>query len=731
MERESFESDSTAKVMNERFVNIKVDREEHPGVDDIYMTAVQMLTGHGGWPMSVFLEPLELRPYWGGTYFPPTDRHGLPGFTRALEGMSEAWKDRRDDVLKQATGIAAAVRERLEADTTAVHIGRPQVSMAVQTLLTIFDRVHGGFSDAPKFPQPVYLELLLDVREKHADAAGREQIDGVIRQTLDKMALGGMFDQVGGGFHRYSVDRYWLVPHFEKMLYDQGQLLSVYARAARVYGDAFYARTAQRIAGYVLGEMTAAEGAFYTAQDAEVDGKEGLNYLWIPDQIEAVLGATDAAFAAGLYGTDVGPNFKDPHHPDEPERSVLRLADRPDKLAAGMGTTTEALLARIDECNRRLVEARKHRKQPRLDDKIVTAWNGLMIAGLAVAARELKRTAPELADSYARAALRAARWVSRNMQGVDGGLLRSVRAGTGHGHPGAIPAVLEDYASLALAMSELAHASTNEDREWCVTQASQLIADARRRFGDGRGGFFDTQQSESDLFVRARTTYDGAMPCGSSVMAVAQLRLGAASGERRYFAESSVVLASISNAIAESPIATANATRALLGVLNGHEQVLVEALIAAGAKQLPTGATPSAAGAIGKPAVEVYASEPAIEVGPEHPAELFIQMRIAPGHHINAADPGDSEIAESLMPLQVAVVNGTGIAVYADYPEGEPWGPDRIRVHSGTIEFRLAVEQTGDIAGTPRIAVAFQTCTETACEEPRVVELDVELKPLP
>jgi len=770
MERESFENEETARIMNERFVNVKVDREERPEIDDIYMVAVQMLTGRGGWPMSVFLEPTQLRPYWGGTYFPPRDMHGIPAFSRALESMSDAWRDRREDVLKQAEAIAAGIRDKIEPAQAAAHIGRPQVSMAVQTLLTIFDRVHGGFSDAPKFPQPVYLELLLDIRERTVEAAAKHAIDEVLRLTLDRMALGGMFDQVGGGFHRYSVDHHWLVPHFEKMLYDQGQLLSVYARASAVFGDAFYERIAARIIAYAERELLTPQGLFFTAQDAEVDGREGLNYLWLAPQIEAILGESEGTFINDLYGVASGPNFTDPHHPAEPARSVLFLHERCEKTAQRHGMTTADLLARVDRCNARLLAARDTRKQPRLDDKIVTAWNGLMLSGLAAVAKSvrdesLRARALGLAQALAAGVRQhlltadgggaGAVGVVAGVVEVVGSLLRCGRFEDGR-LTGTIPGVLEDYGSILLGLCDLAAVSSGDDRTSLLRLAESLAASAKAHFGQTpahaaasaapASGFFDSAAGRDDLFVRSRTTYDGAMPCGASLMNLGLVRLAVLTGAPQHLASAAAAIASVSAAIEDSPIATANSTRALFAMLQASEETLHAALLRAGAIVATSDETGSAARsnrAARAPAhvdtpdpsdpepVEVYSSIGAVELGPDLPTEFAVRLSIKPGYHVYAANPGNSPAARVVQPLRVGIAGGAGITAYADYPPGTAWGPDSIHVLKGEIEFDVALEQSGDWIGSPRLVVSFQACTDTACDQPRTVELDVAINQKP
>jgi uncharacterized protein YyaL (SSP411 family) len=417
MERESFESEAIARLMNERFVCVKVDREERPDVDDLYMAATQIMTGRGGWPMSCFLEPDTLRPFWCGTYFPPSPRHGMPGFPQILEGLSSAWRDKRGEIVEQAEHVAAAVSEQLAAARAPAGVGLEHVSQAARALLTSFDRVNGGFGGAPKFPQPVFLELLLDVRDSAGDDATRDAVDQAVRLTLDRMACGGINDHVGGGFHRYSVDATWTVPHFEKMLYDNAQLAAVYARAGATYDDAFYREVAGRTLDYVQREMTGPEGELYSAEDAEVDGREGGNYVWQPDEVRAALGTDDAALAIKVYGLEGGPNFRDPHHAESPPAYVLRLSGRPEKVAAELGVTVEALRERMGRIDARLYEVRARRPQPRLDDKVLTAWSGLMIGALARAGLALKRR------EHVEAAARAADFVFTRMRDGAGDLI--------------------------------------------------------------------------------------------------------------------------------------------------------------------------------------------------------------------------------------------------------------------------------------------------------------------
>ena len=712
MERESFEDETTAKVMNERFVCIKVDREERPDVDDLYMAATQALTGRGGWPMSVWLEPESLRPFYAGTYFPPEPRHGMPAFTDLLVGISEAWANQRDEVLAQADSLADAVTHQLQHNETPVIIGEDQISEAVSGLVGIFDQRYGGFGGAPKFPQPTYIEFLLTVRTS-ADEDTKKVIDTALRTTLDAMLAGGIRDHVGGGFHRYSVDQSWTVPHFEKMLYDQGQLLSVYAKAAAVYDDAEYRRTATEIADYLAREMTSADGAFYSAQDAEVDGKEGLNYLWLPDEIRSVLDDEDAEFAIQVYSLAEGANFRDPHHEDEPDRNVLRLADRPENVAANMDLTPEVFHTRLDAINAKLLAARNQRKQPRLDDKVLTAWNGNAIAGLAILGGMTGES------EYVSAAERAAKAIDAVMHTPSGDLYRTARDGKAQ-----IPAFFEDYAWLTLAHIEL-HRAIPGDTEH-LARAIELADRAEDLFGDPEtGGFYDTPEGQSDLFVRAQSVYDGAIPSATSTFLNTLIDLYESTGEDRFADRASRGLVRTSSHINRSPVGHVNSVRALYRGLS-RDLPLAEAFANAGAVEPDQ----KDAQAGQQSVVEVFADTERLNLKKDEPATFRVRLVIDPKYHILAADPGPGAM-ESLIPLRVGITGGSGVSVFADYPEGSPYAPaglgTELLVHSGETEFDIVLERQGDLAGRPIVTVTYQACSDTECLEPVTVELDVAI----
>jgi len=514
MERESFENADTAAVMNRHFVSIKVDREERPDVDHIYMQAVQTMTGQGGWPMTVFLTP-DGTPFYGGTYFPPADRHGLPGFPRLLQALAEAWTNRRADVLDNGRQLVGSLGQESRLRAAGTPLGDEILFSAFQGVSAQFDEEHGGLGGAPKFPQPMIWEFVLRFARRSDNPYARR----MVHTTLVKMARGGMYDQLGGGFARYSVDPLWLVPHFEKMLYDNAELASLYLHAWQAFADPECRRIAEETLDYVLREMTDPAGGFYSAQDADSEGHEGKFFVWTADEIRAVLGA-DADAAMAYWGVDRGSNFEG--------KSILWLPGEPDA-------------ARAAGWRRTLFEARERRVKPGRDDKVLAAWNGLMARAFAEAGRALGRA------DYLAAARRNAEFVLDSMR-VNGRLLRTWKAGQAK-----LKGYLEDYAMVAAALLEL-YAATF-DRLW-LDEARGLADDILRLFWDeGIGGFFDTGADHERLIVRPRNLYDNAVPCGSSVAVEVLLRLAALTGEERYERHALSALRPIADLMSRHPTA--------------------------------------------------------------------------------------------------------------------------------------------------------------------------------
>jgi len=714
MERESFENEETANLMNEHLVCIKVDREERPDVDDLYMSAVVALTGQGGWPLNVFLVPpppddapqgwRALAPFWGGTYFPPQENHGRPSWPRVVEALSSAWQTQREEVVAQSARLADAVRDRLSIGSSESPIGQGEISSAVITLLRIADRSHGGFGPAPKFPQPVFLTLLMDSRDSLGSEETQRRVDEALSLTLDRMAMGGMYDQAGGGFHRYSTDAQWIVPHFEKMLYDNGQLAEVYAGAADRTGSAYYKRIADEICAYVLREMTDPQtGAFYSAQDAEVNGREGLNYLWTPEEVELVLQQAGEESLIGLarqaFGLNAPPNFRDPHHPDEPPRHILVLTAHPTPLAESLKLTSEQLDDRLARVKRALLKVRDAREQPGLDDKVIAGWNGLMIAGLAQASQALDK--PEYRD----AAIRAWTFIDANMRDDSGGLLRTHRAGRA-----AIPAFCEDYAFLAHGLLALHRSGAGDEYR---DAAAALVDEARRRFWDEtRGGWFDTLADRDDLFFRARSTHDGAVPSAASVMLLNLIDLYEPTGEEKWLDDAVLALASISYEVHDNPIATANSTRAMLRLLDLAPQ-RVHRIGRAG------GDDPDRL-------IDLAPSAAEIDLVENSSFELAVTLIARRGYHINAHDPGSDEVVA----LSFDLVDGAGLAFAPAYPPGTEFGVagETIRVHEQSVTVPILIRRVGAVTGEPRLMVTYQACNEHECLLPVTEEVPVKLK---
>jgi uncharacterized protein YyaL (SSP411 family) len=500
MERESFENEAIAKLMNAHYVSLKVDREERPDVDAIYMNAVQIMTGSGGWPMTVFLTP-DGKPFYGGTYFPPEDRYGRPGFSRVLESLHEAWTKRRSEVISSANDLTNHLQmDRLQA---APEIDPDLAANALGTLETNFDRTWGGFGGAPKFPNPGTLEFLLQHHQRTGSAKALEMLE----RTLTGMGAGGIYDQLGGGFARYSTDERWLAPHFEKMLYDNAQLARVYLHAYQVTGKAFYARIARETLDYVLLEMTSPEGGFYSAQDADSEGVEGKFYVWDLSEIERILGE-DAALFARAFGVTAGGNWEG--------HTILTLTQDANQLAEAFGLEPDEVNRRLSAARARLYEVRSQRVWPGRDDKVLVSWNGLMLAAFAEGARVLKEA------RYLEAATANLAFVKREL--YKDGHLRHTYKDT----QAKIDGMLDDYALYALGALELYRTSFEQG---ALEFAIQLTRTALEHFRDPERGFFDTPDDGEALIVRPKSFFDSAMPSGNGAMAMLLTALGRLTGE--------------------------------------------------------------------------------------------------------------------------------------------------------------------------------------------------------
>ncbi len=550
MAHESFEDPATAEIMNGLFVNVKVDREERPDVDSLYMQAVQTMNqGRGGWPLTVFLTP-EGKPFYGGTYFPREPRYGMPSFRQILEAVADAYQNRRDEIDTVAGNLAATlshevlgVPSRPEALTPAL------LDRALQGFQTDFDWTHGGFGGAPKFPQPMNLEFLLRTHARTASAAALE----MVALTLRRMARGGIYDQIGGGFARYSVDETWLVPHFEKMLYDNAQLGRVYLHAWQVTGDPFLRRIAEETLDYLLREMTGPEGGFYSATDADSEGEEGKFFVWTRAELVATLGEEDAALASAYWGVSDQGNFEG--------RTILSVPDEDAVVAGRFGLTVETLRERLAVIRARLYAARAERIPPGLDDKVLTAWNGLGLAALAEAARVLDRA------DYRAAAIRNAEFLLANLRTPEGRLLRTWKDGRAK-----LNGYLEDYAALADGLLEL-YQTTFEPRYF--SEARRLVDVALARFAAPDGGYFDTSDDHEALLARPRSLQDNAMPSGQSLLLKCCLRLTAYTARPHYEEAAAGALGMLAAAMERVPQAFGEALGVVDMLVAGLAEVAV------------------------------------------------------------------------------------------------------------------------------------------------------------
>jgi uncharacterized protein YyaL (SSP411 family) len=697
MERESFENPRVAAEMNARFVNIKVDREERPDVDQLYMAAVQIMTRHGGWPMSVFLTP-ELRPFYGGTYFPVEDMGNRPGFLRVLAGLEEAWKERRPEVERTADSLLS-VLHRLATPTrpeTDLRLDLPKVEAFVQRTISDFDAINGGFGRAPKFPRETSLRLLLAfVETPGVNPVLRMRVMEILGRTLDAMDMGGIHDHLGGGFHRYSTDERWLVPHFEIMLYDQAMLAEVYAVAARVLGEPKYGDVARGICDFVLREMTGPAGEFHTAMDAEVDGREGLNYLWTESEVREILGAEDAALFSCTYGVDQGPNFVDPHHGNgHAERSILFL-DRPIEQAAfDHGIALEEYLPRMAAMRAKLKAVRDQRKQPLLDTKVITGWNGLMAEALAVCGRELGE------ERYLAAARANIAFLLGAHRSGGGGLLRSSRNGRARQ-----AGFVEDYASVARAAlaagmtAEARHVAGQLELRFAASACGNGACGDRGACGGGCGGggcggggaLFFTDGEADDLIVRQKVGTDSPLPAGNAQAALAFLALG--NTER-----AKAILTEFAQSMEDNAEGMSAMVEALLAYVRSAGPLEVAASRSAGALTSPESQS--------RIVVQV-------EARLETETELWVRLTIAHGWHVNGP-----EATEGLTATRLTFEGAT-----VDYPATQALGG--VSGYAGEVILRARFAHPPE--STLRGAVTYQPCSETACLAAVTREIEIEV----
>ncbi len=678
MERESFESEEIARLLNQSFVAVKIDRERRPDIDEIYMTAVQLQRQRGGWPMSSFLTP-DGKPFFGGTYFPPQQ------FAALLERVDEAWGGQRAELVASAERIAAAVDQVTAARGTAREVGKEALELAAREILGRHDPRLGGFGDAPKFPHEPELLLLLDRSLRRGD----EEALAAATKSLEAMARGGIYDQVGGGFHRYSTDGQWLVPHFEKMLYNQAHLTRAYLAANLLTGDPFFARVARETLDYVRREMTAPAGGFYSATDADSEGEEGAFFVWTPAELREALPPRDAELAIDLWGVSDGGNFEG--------KNILHLPRAFDAYAAAKGMPLGELLERVDRLRETLWQVREKREHPLRDDKIVSAWNGMMITAFAEGAEILD-------DSrYLDAARRAAEFLWAENRRDSGELWRIHLDGSS-----SIPALLNDYAHLAEA--SIAFYDATGEAVW-LERAEEVAEAMLERFWDREhGGFFMSDPSaDAHLIARPKSPTDGAIPSGNSVAVRALAQLSARTGGRRtgeaaYRDRASAALAAFADSLERHP--------------SGHAYMLtgLDELLHGGAGRRQYG---------GRGVVRASAG---LERD-DGSLRLAVDLEIGDGWHVNAHRP----LSDELIATELSVGEGRGewSLRAVDYPAGERvrlgFQAEPLRVYQGRVRLAADLEGTAASSAGPVVSVRlrFQACDDKVCLRPEEMVLEV------
>ena len=803
MERKVFSNPEIAELMNQWFINIKVDREERPDIDEIYMTATQIMTQHGGWPNSVFLTP-DLLPFFAGTYFPPEDTVGRPGFPRILRGVHDAWVNQRELVIDRAKQITAVIRQATSEgiiNTGETLLDRRLIESAVDYLTERYSADYGGFGDAPKFPSPTNLEFLLSEYQHRVEAPIRvdskfanDLDDGklpialrhalenadfslsenvfvsakakgtewlitdmvnkqahpvkkhqgelkiyktadallkMISHTLDMMAYGGMYDQIGGGFHRYSVDAQWLVPHFEKMLYDNAQLAKVYLQTYRLTKEPLYRSIAEEIFAFVFREMTSTEGGFYSAIDAEVDAEEGKYYVWTMPEIQEILGKRKAKLFSKVYGVDKGPNF-------EGETNILYLPAPIASVAKAEKRSEDKIHRQLEPLKTKLLAAREKRKRPLLDTKVITSWNGLMIDALAYGFEVLGN------PRYRDAAQKAAEFILEHLRRSDGQLMRTHKDDIAK-----YDGYLDDYAFLVHGMLGL-YRATGEDR-W-LKEAQSLNDTMIRLFWDNEdGGFYFTLADQEYLVVRTKNPYDSALPSGNAVAINNLLTLTRLTGEKDYFDKAEKSLRSFASVMAQSPggfmhmLLAANHylstdwIEATEAEENQHSEFALKLKGEGGINPFsPPKAVSGKAIALpsGDDVVKISVSALSKEqISPQRPFDIEVQLVIDEGWHINANPASD----DFLIPTTVSISPNTSVEVLSlVYPSGKllnfNFNDQPVSVYEGVLEIQMQLQLKPGVslegAFPVNLNLEYQACDDRRCLPPSTDTIQLTLNDL-
>jgi uncharacterized protein len=548
MEHESFENEEIAKLMNDLFVSIKVDREERPDLDEIYMNAVQMLTGRGGWPMTVFLTP-EGKPFYGGTYFPPEDRQGMPGFPRVLTGVAQAYREKPQDVEKSVGQILSALERMSQSQESKVAFSLEAIAESAEQISRAYDSDHGGLGRAPKFPNAGVYELFL----RHYDQSKNQRFLEMVTHTLTKMAQGGIYDHLGGGFHRYSVDEKWLVPHFEKMLYDNAQLVRIYAQLYCVTRDELFKNVTEETLDYLLREMLHSEGGFYSTQDADSEGEEGKFFIWSPQEVNQILGEEAGEIFSRIYDVSDFGNFEG--------RNILHPILTLEQASKLFKKDPKAIAVLISDSKKKLFQEREKRIKPFRDEKIITSWNGLMLSGLAEAIKISPR------QSYLDTANRTLQFFFSKMF-RDGHLLHTYKDGTAK-----LLGYLDDYAFMAVGLLDLYEATFDRAQ---LARAIELADTMVSEFWDEKdGAFFYTGKSHEQLISRAKPVFDASIPSGNSMATHLLLRLYYLTGREVYLQRAETVLRSYYDAMLSQPFGFAHMLCALDLYLRKPKEIVV------------------------------------------------------------------------------------------------------------------------------------------------------------
>jgi hypothetical protein len=703
MERESFESDPVAKILNEFYVSIKVDREERPDIDQIYMTATQVLAGQGGWPNSLWLTP-DGKPWYAGTYFPPNDKFGRPGFKKILTQLAKAWKAQNAEILKRSGEIAARIKRYTSGQnrkTVSGDISYRLLENATGVMAMTFDPRMGGFGRAPKFPPHSNLQLLLSEYKRTKSA----RLLHMATFTLDAMARGGIHDHVGGGFHRYATDPIWLLPHFEKMLYDNAQLARAYVNAYLLTGKERHKRVAMDIYGWVLREMTDPGGGFYSALDADSEGEEGLFYVWKRKEVVEILGEKAGDEFCKAYGFAEGGNFYDQASRKKPGGNIPHFPEGLEAAAKKLKTDPDALRKRLSAAREKLLKVRVKRIWPYKDDKILTSWNGLMIEALAYGGRGLKDA------RLIAAAEKAAAFVLKHMR-KDGRLLRTYRSGGAK-----LNAYLDDYAFLGLALVEL-HRTTG-DKKW-LTEAASLADVMLKHYSDpDAGGFFFTSSDHEELLSRTKDPFDRAVPAGNAVAVRLLVELGHLTAQAKYRAAAEKSLKAFLMFMQRSP-------RSMGTLLHAAGRYLDTAPPATAT----TGKKPDAIAQAGPVKVEAFASS--LTVAPGKSIDLNIVITIEKGWHVNSSKPLTKNLIATALKLK-----GSDKVTLSDtvWPAGKKatfgFADEPLSVYEGKVRIPAKIKIAGDLpAGQVKLELTLtaQPCSNKSCLAPIDHKLPLTIK---